>query len=65
MTVTSYLRVGDKIQKLDELTADERADLPYKLHMQMLKSLGVCMPSQAWFNEHPEHREYWDKIVAV
>lgn len=65
MKVTSYIWIGKKRVKLDELTQEEKQDCIYKLHMQTMKTMGECTPSPEWFAEHPEHKAYWDKLVVV
>lgn len=62
MKIISYIRIGDKRIKFDELTQEEKQDCVYKLNMQTMKALGACMPSPKWFEDHPEHKAYWDKI---
>lgn len=65
MKVTSYIRIGDKRVKFDELTQVEKQECVCKLNMQAIKAVGEYMPSPEWFESHPEHKEYWEKIVVL
>lgn len=65
MKVASYIWIGDKRVRTDELIEEDKQDCVYKLNMQTMKAMCEYIPSPEWLAEHPEHKVYWDKLVVV